>query len=444
MARIILVESDNNLRRLLSLNLDIYVGADIVCKYNSDDVVDFLKKDTYVDLIICESMIGDEKTALKISYYINSVSLEVPILLIGGDVDEELKGLPNSIHAVDNSDWKKIIRKAAKMLEVTAKSMTDREVPKFYPISIRSFLTMSRAPVDIFTVKKGRKFDLVFETNSEIKQNKVRELLLKGAPYLFVYSEERVKFTEAFSDQLFEYLDKDNISVEDRIRATSMAFDAAQETISVVGMSERSVSMAKSTIDSISKVASSSDGLADLMDILFHSDNSYLYKHSLLISIVAHDVIGVMGWGSEEQKRKMVFASFFHDITIPSEQMCRIHTEPELNRADLSKKDRRAVLNHAFNASELLKTFPGAPFGADALVLEHHGAVNGIGFKQYDQDGRLSRLAIVFLVVEEYVGYLMNTHKEFFKHNRVVEKLVQTFTKDKFRKVAMALHEIVD
>ena len=212
--------------------------------------------------------------------------------------------------------------------------------------------------------------------------------------------------------------------------------------ITRVGMSEQAIKMAKATVESLVQIAACSHGLSDLMDILYDKEESYLYRHCLLIAIISHQIIGDMGWGNEEQKFKVAFAAFFHDITIPEEKYCYIHSKEELDASGLSEIDKLSVLRHAFNAAKLVENVPDIPFGVDTIIIQHHGALNGVGFKREEQEGRLSTLSTVFLVVEDYIDSLLDMGRESFDHDRVLESLGGIHSRGNFAKVVAAINHL--
>lgn len=438
MRRIILVENNSAYRKMLGLNLEIYLGAKIIYKYNADDVINFLRKDRNIQLIVCRDVVGDERSGLKIFYYMSSNSLKIPLCLIGKE--DKLSG---KIEMFYESDWKKLIRHSAKALTVSAKEMADQEgTPEFYPVPARLLMSMSSTPVTVYIKKMNKEAKILISGNQPIKKSAIRSFVLKDENYLFVRTNDRVKFTQEFSKQIVNYLKDEHISVKDRLNATALAFSSAQETLKQAGIGKNATTLAHATVNSIVQVAASSHGLSDLIDILYESKDTYLYRHCLLISIICHHVISDLTWGNEEQKRKMVYAAFFHDITISSDHLCKIHSEGDLQQARLSVQEQRDVMNHALNASLLLKKFPDVPQDVESIILQHHGALNGIGFKQHEQDPRVSTMGALFLVVEEYVDYLLSMDREFFNRDNVLEKMRTAYSKGKFRKMVITLASI--
>ena len=100
--------------------------------------------------------------------------------------------------------------------------------------------------------------------------------------------------------------------------------------------------MAKETIKSIAEISASSD-ITELLDILNNSKESYLYRHSIMLSTISHYLVKKMEWGTKEQQEKIVFASFFHDITIPDDRLNIINTEEQLEASELSDEEKAKV-----------------------------------------------------------------------------------------------------
>ena len=436
--RIILVESDRGHRKLLDFNLEVYVDVEILHKYNADDVVRFLKEDSNIQAIVSEESVRGEQTILKIYYHIISTKLNVPIILSG-----HCSKLVGKIEMFPKKEWRNIVRKCAEFLDIGAKDMVSKNVGKYYPVSTKTLLAMVSTPVDIFVQDELDNFKILLRKREKINREDVLKHFLSNKTNLFVLSDKRLKFAESFSEQIFDFIENEDISVEERVEATGMAFEKAHDIIKTMGMSEKAAKMAWATVKSMVVIANSSSGLSDLMDILYKSTESHLYRHSLLIAVLSHHVIGDMGWGNQEQKLKFATAAFFHDIVIPNESLCQINSQKELDVCTISEQDKEGVIRHAYNATELLKSVSDLPHGVDTIVLQHHGALNGIGFKKEEQDGRLAPLSVVFLVVEDCVDWLMEVKKGVMSREQVMEGLAYTYTRGDFGKVANALRRLV-
>ncbi|MCR9206311.1 MAG: hypothetical protein NXH75_17145, partial [Halobacteriovoraceae bacterium] len=102
------------------------------------------------------------------------------------------------------------------------------------------------------------------------------------------------------------------------------------------------------------------------------------------------------------------------------------------------------VINHARLASEMVKTFPRCPMGADAIILQHHGTTNGMGFT-LDYKDDISPLAKVLIIAEAFVEELIKEkNKGAIPPNidMIIEVLRSRFTKHTYKKIINCLDTI--
>lgn len=438
MGKAILVENDPELRKLYELNLELYLGLEVISLYNADAVAQYLKEDSAIDLIVCEKQVGDENTILKVFYFVKSNKYQIPVFLLG----EEFR-LKEEVEMFERANWKAVIKKAAKILNVTAESMVNKDVPDFYPIPMRHFLHLTDTNVDIYDFGREKEDDpqmffLKFKSGDSIDKKLIEEFIVNKKEFFYVPKFDRLKFINYYSEKITRNLVRTQESLKGRVTATASAFYASQELMNISGMDTVAIEAAKTTITSMMKVAEESQGLSELLDILERDRTSYLYNHALLIAAVAHFIVPRMEWGTKEQKEKICIAAFFHDIAIPDDRLARVCSKEAFAAGAFTTKDKDRILKHASIAAEMLKEFPQTPIGTEMIVLQHHGQVNGIGFPE-GHNSNLTPLAIVFYVVEEYVNTLLNTPKDKYNKEVVLEHFRQRFNKGYYRKTIDAL-----
>ena len=109
----------------------------------------------------------------------------------------------------------------------------------------------------------------------------------------------------------------------------------------------------------------------------------------------------------------------------------------------IDDKDKDIVLNHARLASDMLKTFPRAPMGADTIAIQHHGMTNGVGFTMDFKDD-VSPLSKIIIVSEEFVEQILKSKdsdetKVLQDH---IEHLRKKFTRHTYKKIIDTLESI--
>lgn len=431
---VLLVENDPVLRKLLSQNLELYTASKVIYKRDADDLIDYLKRhEELPDLIISEDMVGDEYTILKVYYYVNSQKLDIPIILLG-----ENKKVEEQVTQIDRSNWTSVIKNAARLMQVTAEDMMKVIVPQYYPINASIFLGGMKAPVDLYRLEEDSVEKTVwFKKGDEIKQQALEDFLLNDKnQFVYVLEEERLRFAEIISEFLQVRLLQEN-QCEKLVTLAGESFKSAAALLSEQGLREEGIRAAQATIDAMTKIAQSAPGLDDLLAILLKDNSSLVWQHSLMTAVVSHALLEGIDWANHEQKGKLVFVSFYHDICIADDRFADIHSNGELYSANLTPEERVKVERHALSACELLQSHPDVPFGAEGIILQHHGVPNGIGFSQEHLDNRITPLAMLFRVAEDYVHLVLSQKRKDSFY--IFKELEQRYNKGHYKKAVEAL-----
>jgi hypothetical protein len=433
--KIVLVESILPAQKLLSQNLELYTGSDIVYKKNADEVVNLLSDGlTLVDLIICDSRTHDESTALKVYYYLNSTQLEVPMIVIG-----ESPKLETKVEVIEREEWRKVVKSAAKILNVTANKMIQLKVPQLYPFPLRGVMGLEQLPIEVF-LKEDDEFVSWKKKNSNVKRDDWQKLFIQGHQSIYVDQGERLKFLSAVSESLLEELKASDKTSKDRIELTEAAFNLASAYLNEVGIDEGALKASRETIRSMNIIARSEPGIGELLEILQKDLKSKLYSHSLMIAMIGFKVIGKLEWGNKEQKEKFVFVSFFHDIVlVGDDHLCEVNCEEDLEASSFTDSEKERILGHAKKVSGMISNFPDTPFGAERIILQHHGKLNGVGFaKKGSLDSRVTPLAVTFRVVEDFVHRLMESEEK-LEYTSILDQMREEFDQGAYRVSFQAL-----
>ncbi|MCK6595175.1 MAG: hypothetical protein L6Q33_08250, partial [Bacteriovoracaceae bacterium] len=112
MAQVVLIEDEKNLNDLLSINLNTYLGVDLIQQDSGLDCIGLLTILPNIDLIITKNQVGSEKTAETLQKYIEDNKLEATLIVLG---DFKKPG-PNTVCVENPRDWEKVVHYAAKVL----------------------------------------------------------------------------------------------------------------------------------------------------------------------------------------------------------------------------------------------------------------------------------------------------------------------------------------
>lgn len=442
MSQTLVIHNDKALIELLNLNLPIYVGTDVVFKHSFKESQILIEHHPGIHLIICASMIGAEHTAEDTLKFNQSQKKNTPLIVLG---DKAKVVESPQLAIVHEITLKPILMAAAKFLKVTPKKMIEQVVPDFFPIAMSYCLNLKKAPCDIYILKSDEQYERIHTFNDSISAIEIEELIKNGNDKVYVEAAHRLKFVNHVTTSLVSRLNDPNMSQEEKVSAADEAMQIVQEAaIKENPLAPSTQELTAAAITTCLEIAKNNPTVAGLLKKLLANKTSYMYKHTQLITHVSQHILSNIEWGSSEQKSKLAFVAFFHDICLTSDKLAKIHSDIEVGTSELSMMDKDLVFKHAKTSAEIVQKFSVAPIGTDIIIMQHHGSASGQGFAKTFTNS-VSPLAIVFIVAEEFTNLILehNTAEDIASHKtEMIEKLNQKFTRSKFQKIIETLGTI--
>lgn len=439
-SHVLFVDSNIGLQTLVSLNLTIYVGVEVIIKDNLEEAIELLKNNDSIDLIITRNKINEEKVALEIYKFLNSNDKKIPLIVLGPE--HFLEKFAQFVD--DNFEIKDLIRACSRILQVTPKDMMAMEVPDYYPIPIIYFFHMEKTKCAIYLrikTPEGYQYLKRFAQGDEITLHDIQSFLKKGVKHLYVPKDFRLKIANEVTLEILAKLKSQDLSEIDKLKYSNAGMTILKQAVGTSGLSPETIELANATLDNMKKIALGSPKLRSLLNSLLENQSSFLYKHCQLITFISFHAIDNLEWGSTEQQEKLAFVALFHDICLELDEMAIIHSEEDLKHAHLKDEQKHQVTTHALNAAKLVQSFPKSPLGSDIIIKQHHGSLNGAGFaKSYSNN--LSPLAIVFIIAEEFTHYLLTSQKQTMDRNVFIEELYKKYTKSLYKRVIKGLENL--
>lgn len=438
MSLTLLVENNPKFESFYILNLTTWLGLDIITKGKAEFAVRYLEENHQnVDLIIVRSTIGKEASAKIILEYQKLKNLNIPVIILGpgefGDVPQIKATL----------ELKQIIRQAATLLKITAKEMSEKVVPDFFPIPITFFHEIPRSvcPVYAQDIDDETQYHVTIEKMKPINSEMVKELIESGIAYLYVDKINRLDFVSNVTSELITKLEQSELNDDEIIQASEQSIELLSKKLLTIGITEETITLAKKNIDSIRNNTRRNPKLAKLLDRLLTNKSGYLFKHTQILTYIALHIIRNIDWGTPEQEDKISFITFFHDIALATDEQAMINSNRELKTSKLSTEERALVERHAQIAAELVSQFPHAPMGADQIIRQHHGQLNGVGFSDH-YGANISPMAIVFIVAEEFTRIIMKREHGPFNIEEMLHELKAQFPTNRFAKIVEKLQNL--
>lgn len=436
MSLTILTGFSKKLEDIYSLNLSTYVGTEVIVKEEFEGLQDLLNVLPKVDLIICASQDSQKSLIYQLEKYMIQNKKNIPLILVGDEVSLQI----DSVQFMAGAEIRPIIQKAASILGVTAQDMIQKIVPEYFEIPSSYFIFMKTSECNVYAKNENEEYDILFESQELIENAIVEKLIKKGTLSLYIPKGHRLKFVSSISRNIISTLNDDDLTTSERLKSTSAAMQMVQSKIGVnlEGIEPEVINMADAAIESMSTIVENEKSLSALLANLIDNPSSYMFKHCQLITYLCFHAIDNMSWGNQEQKNKIAFVSFYHDIALEKDEYVKIDSDQDLAEAKFDKKVIDRIKNHAINSAKLISSYAKSPIGVETIIKQHHGSRSGVGFAKHYGDN-ISPLAIVFIVCEALASKILIDQVAVPDIGVIIERMHYRFTSEKYSAVLKAL-----
>lgn len=439
MAQVILIEDNKTLNDLISVNLTTYLGVDLIQRKNAQEALNLLSILPNVDLIITTVKVQDEPTSEILSHYILSNKLETGLIVLG--TDQKSKN-DFTINIVNPKDWEQVIHASAKVLGINENVLAKKAVPDYIAVPVRYFLNLDNVNCDVFIrIKKSPteyQFVKRIHNGDTFSKESIKRYLEQGLENFHVAKDSYKNFTIFLSNRLVDKIDSPNMDVTQKIQVMGESYDIAIKEISKLGFNSETIQLAEAIIQNMVKNFEKSPEMSNLLHKVINSQTGLLFQRCHMTSVVASEMVKNLKYNEPGAYDKIAYASFFHDIMLADrEELTKINSFEELEKANLNEEDWDIVFNHAMEASILMRRHPEAPNGADEIIKHHHGASNGKGFS--NAIDKLPDLSKIFIVAHHFVLELVRFKETGGEPKPVTEELYKRYPSPEMAVIIKAL-----
>lgn len=439
MSQTILIETNDDLKKIFSLNLSTFVGTDVILRQNADDALALLRILPQVALVITKSKVGNEETAVKIHQFIKNESLNTSLIVLG-----ECPQLSSEILCLQEPvSWEILIKQAAQHLGVTIQDAVNKVKPDFLPIGLYYFYDIQKTPCDVYIrIKKGpNDYQFVKRIHSKdtFEKADIQKYEDQGLKEFYIPKDYIQYFTTFVTNNLVQKLERDDLTLEDRILTTANAHEIVRDSIQQLGLDQASVELSDASINSMVKSVKNSPEVAALLKFLFSNKVTYAYQHCHLLALMCHYVLSKQSWYKPEHLHILSFVSFFSDVTLKSHQQMQIGSMRELFESNLTDEEKNQVMNHARDAVKILDYHPEANDYIKTVLLQSHGKLDGVGFEENPGED-LHPLSKVFIIADCFVKTLLNPALPSKKQD-ILPILYARYTNPSYQKIIKALEQ---
>lgn len=426
MAQVVLIEDDKNLNDLLSINLNTYLGVDLIQQDSASDCISLLTILPNIDLIIAKNQVGGEKTADVLQQYIEDNKLDATLIVLGSVA----KPGPNTVCVDNPREWEKVVHYAAKVLGLNEAEILKKVTPEYVPVPVKYFLNLEVSCCDVFIRIRKTPTEFQFIKRIHSGDNCTKESIIRyqqqGLENFYIPKEDQKRFSIYLSNKLVERMDAPNTDMAEKILLMGESYEVALKEIQKLGFTSETIQLTDSIVSNMIKNFTQGDEMAALLHRVINSRTGMLFQRSHMTSVVASECLKNLKITSPESYEKIAFASFFHDILfLDKENLSKINNQEELDLSNESDEDKKLVFAHAYETAELVKRHPEIQDGVDEIIRHHHGSATGYGFSH--QIDSLPELSQIFIIAHQFVLELFLFKERGGKPTPIVDELYKRY-----------------
>lgn len=310
-------------------------------------------------------------------------------------------------------------------------------------ITLKSLLVRSaKVRCDVFLKLNGDKYVKVLHANDCFDEAEYERFRAKNVEFLYLFRKDFIGLMDDLLAKAVELNRNPAQVTNDTAINTSLAiFQIVHSAFDTDGFTPPLQKLTLASVDLAINTIKKNPKLSEILARLDHNRAPYLAWHSTALSFVCCKLATLLGWHSEATFYKLALASTLHDIVLPRDELARILSIAELNKANLSDKDRAAVLRHPLEAAQLVLALGEVPGEVGFIVEQHHERQDGSGFPRGVDHKEISSISALFVISHDIVTAMYDAPPSHFKMQEYLEsrESYKAYTKGAFGQVFRAL-----
>lgn len=255
------------------------------------------------------------------------------------------------------------------------------------------------APCDIFIQLNEEKYVKVINQGEGLEKSFFEKYKNKGVECFHIDRQSfNVHYADFYPNQLLSK--KSFESDEDYILASHSSL---ADIIANFGISEDIVETATTIADETFEILEKNN-LKGIISLLKNADDSFIYDHSFLVSLICLDTAKKFRWYSSKHNRIICLAALLHDADLADRKFHDVELGGLSKLSELSLEQQQNFKDHPMRTADQLKDIMDIPSDVIGIVLKHH---EGFGAEKSFPNGhystQLSALECLFVMSHEIV-----------------------------------------
>ncbi len=448
--KILYVEDEDIVRELVSMEIEAEFSCEIISVNCGNEAIEYLKKNSNIDLIISDYMMPDGNGDIVYKYILET-NPKVPFILLSALKIEDLKEFQNFYQAhpgngyipkpVDSDNLIEIIKKAISHCSQEAIKNEYESEKDYSKIKLSRFSNFNKSICDVFIKLSDNKFVKIINKNDKYSESLLDKYNRK-CKYFFILKKDFNDFYNNYTNNLSELFNDTSISNQERHELEISGLSIIHEQIKEIGINQDTINTMNTLSDSCITHLKKDRALKKIISDILMNQN-FVYEHCLLTSYICGGISLEMQWNTPATLQKLSFACILHDIALDSEELIEKHDlTPNLIRNE-SSFVKEKVFRHPIKASQRVANIKNIPSDIDAIIISHHESPTGTGYPRKIQASSISPLACIFIIAEDFMGQIYNKKTSEVDFNAIIELFKQRYDYGNYRKPLQGLLNIL-
>lgn len=412
----LVVSSSPYMRGILKFVLETLLQVDVTELESEEKALSFLKNIDNQPSMIVYDYTPNAYLLEDFVGYLKDHAKFVRIVVLVDEIREEgrdlIKGIPQVKLMQESGLPGELVDEAIKIFQGTPFLSDSR----YCRIDIDFLTKLDGINKNLFIRLGADKYIKIFNEDDNTNVLDIKKYKEKGIQYLYINRETAMWVINQIQKQINIFLKANNFrfvlrgaseSPEKRFEQKILRID---DEVHVDAEFKETIDKA---IENIRSIVEKETHVDHMLEVIKQNKNEYAFftQKLNLTSVIACLLAKQLDWISKTTMDKIVFASVLCDITLavrPSLLRIGSFADFERLKETLSDEEQKIYLSHPKDAANLIKRyFTTAPPDTDALAYQHHELPDGSGFPLHLKADRISPLAALFIVANDFAYYFL-------------------------------------
>ena len=410
MGQLLLCIDQLDLKDLFKVHFSPHQSVELIFADDTDGLEKYFSLFPDITAVVTVATYKEIQTAKKIDSILCEQNKECDFYVIGPTQDKELK---TSHHHFRLEEHQKMIADLKVKFGISESGSAEEIKSDFVSMPSHLFLHFNTLPFDLY-LKLSRdgvdKFVKRIPAQENYSHDTLENYISKGASEFYFEKQYIKNFSKLLVDQLEGRIGTSTSVLSDQLQVESEVFHSSKDIINSLGLKPKVVSICEMAIKNIHDRLKEEKNLKNFLQSLNDKPNlQYQYSFVSITSLICSQILDqkeLPQLKKDEFSLRLVFASYFSDISLSNEVFMKCRTDEELMK--LNKEEQIHIGKHAQKSAELISTYPLIPADVVKIVQQHHGSLNGIGFPATPA-ASISPLTSILMVAQEFSHVILQS-----------------------------------